>query len=256
MIVLTVFFVCCYTQKLEYFRDRKIYIVSAAYSKYKIVYDVAEINDPPVLVWSDNYKSAKQIYDDISFITKYGSDYKIKVGPKYLCYQNNNVVTCKENNSGLWQITKLTFGFTISTNNLCITVSNTKLYLERCKSNKDQIFEFVVRPAFLDCLELINFGANTTTSDKLILNKIKKSLKNEDVELLKDKIADKLQIDDVKALEKDPNPETFNKYLDKTIPEIEKKSKIKEILDKLWEHDFGIPWWKKAWNAIKNFFCS
>lgn len=255
-----VFLISYTSQQLEYYRDKKIYITSAAYTDYKIVYDVAEINDPPIIIWSDNYKTPKFTLDDISYIMKQGNRYHIKTGPKYLCSKNKNIVVCEKGSKDTWEITKQNFGYNISKEGLCITASETKLYLTKCQKNKYQLFEFIVRPVFLDCLDLLDFsaksdGTHTDKKNRSIVNRIKKQLQSEDLAFVNDKIAEKLQIDDISALKKSPDEANFNKYLDKTIPEIKTKNKAKEILDKLWEKDFGIPWWEKAWNAFKNFFC-
>ncbi|KAM0685131.1 hypothetical protein COBT_003660, partial [Conglomerata obtusa] len=72
----------------EYFRDVDLKIYMSKYPMYKIGYDISETKDPPIIIVNSNIKQPGTTFNCTGRIEKFGTLYRIKIGPVYLCSKN------------------------------------------------------------------------------------------------------------------------------------------------------------------------
>ncbi|KAM0685140.1 hypothetical protein COBT_003651, partial [Conglomerata obtusa] len=80
---------------------------------YKIGYDISETKDPPIIIVNSNKKQPGMTFNSTARIEKFGTLYRIKIGPVYLCSKNLKIEPCAANHYDLWEIRQEKFGYAI-----------------------------------------------------------------------------------------------------------------------------------------------
>lgn len=158
--------------------------------------------------------------------------YKISVGNDFLCTENNKIFPCFSYTDS-WDIGRVSFGFYLKYEGKCLSVSKSRLCLERCRMDKKQIFNFVPLESN-ECLKEAG-DLNEPPIDarqKLAREHLKKEGKLDKDGRLKSR------------------PKSFEDYVDKHKPELKNKNKIKKVLDKLYKKTHDRP---KKKNSLSGY---
>lgn len=128
---------CRAAESLEYFHDREIRIFSSSANHIFVVHDL----DKDVLAYRSRYLNLENIFSAFQ-ISKDSTKYRIMSGNKYIALDKSNNIIFTEN-SYLWQIKQVKFGYTISHKKQCWTLQTKSLVgISTCTETDDQVFDF------------------------------------------------------------------------------------------------------------------
>ncbi|WUR04457.1 polar tube protein 5 (PTP5) [Vairimorpha necatrix] len=228
--------------------NKKILIRSIPYDNYIIAEDISDFS--PNVFHTKNILHDLQGFNKISMLEQQDNKYKIKIGNYYLCHDptvvcnftdgkctdneykqidcdvcRNKFIKVCNNDPELWEIERTFFGFNIRQKNKCLTLGY-KLLLSECNGHKNQIFGFEDYE-LMSCFENFNFDKKPTTrKEEIKLAKMKKLLKQ----------VEKKNPEKVKKILNDKKTE--DEVLEKLVPGIKDKPKMKKMWGSLWNYSF------------------
>lgn len=131
-------FVCARDTELEEFVEKDIKIFFSSYPTY--VLGLEEGNG--VLVSHSKYVNpSKYKFITRARLVKSGERHVVIFGENNICKDGNSAVKCKEERP--WDIDRKEFGYTISTDGMCLTKGpNESIEMKRCVNTDDQVFGF------------------------------------------------------------------------------------------------------------------
>lgn len=139
-------FICfCFTADLDSFinKDIRIFFSSANHVFIGMNKENSEV------ITKSKYYNLKN-FSTVSRIVPDGNDFRLKIGPAFVCVDENQIKKCGKNM--IWKINEKPFGYTISQASKCITLSNrATLKMMPCTESKDQILDFKLKSEDQDC---------------------------------------------------------------------------------------------------------
>ncbi|CAD25642.1 hypothetical protein [Encephalitozoon cuniculi GB-M1] len=131
-------FVSAKDRELEEFVEKDIKVFFSSYPAQVLGME----EDQGVLVSHSKYVNpSKYKFVTRARLVKSGERYVVIFGENNICKEGNSVVKCKEERP--WDIDRKEFGYTISTDNKCITKGpDESIEMKPCVNTDDQIFGF------------------------------------------------------------------------------------------------------------------
>ncbi|EOB12332.1 hypothetical protein NBO_462g0001 [Nosema bombycis CQ1] len=254
---------------LDFILYKKVRIRSIPYSNLVLTEKISDFSKNVFYTSDEDHLTSD--FNDISRIEKIKDKYKVKIGNFYVCKgqtwrcsrtssndrvcidKNNNEVDCEmcrikaieqcEKDIDLWDIERTSLGFVIKYEDSCLTLGH-QLKLQSCEDNKNQLFGFEDYEMMSCLLKLSNKSKPENYKDLLDVKKLDKMIKEIKSPALK------------KALLKKKNKkENFDDFVEKEMPELKDKPKMKRMWGSLWDSNFKRP--NFDWNYPEmKFFCS
>lgn len=174
----------------------------------------------------------------ISRISKNKTKYSIKVGSDFICIKKNELLKCDEF-IDFFTISYKKFGFRIKKNNRCLTYDN-GLSMKKC-GLPDQTFIFkklgIKQQCKLKESEFVNKRRNKGNRNK-----------HQNINVF---YSDTGTSEKVKKMREKQMEDVLKKH----IPNIEKKPKVKDILEKIYKAENGWSWPNISKWSLLAFFC-
>ncbi|TBU05779.1 hypothetical protein CWI39_0623p0030 [Hamiltosporidium magnivora] len=214
---------------VDSFLGKKLNIFFSGMENYFLAENLTDFSNKPFIIQNRLVEDENLVVTNKCELLKNGLEYEIKIGDSKLCSDKENVRKCDSKEVQPWKIQKMTFGFSVSRNDNCITRDETgKIKLSKCDTSKNQILFILKLDDFEKCLEMTgNLNEKPKNVQELAYRR---------------KLAPLIEKGVLKPTETSntsKNPAVLRKLLDKKFPDKTKNQKSKKVYASLWNNTWG-----------------